>query len=77
MSEPSGQDYRVKGEHPRRPGQPLRITNKDGGFIAESGMTCEHVSADDLASMIANGYVELVERPVQTPRPSPLAKGGE
>ncbi len=75
MSEPRGSDYRVKAEHPRRPGQPLRITNKDGGFIAESGQTCDHVAADDLASMIANGYVELVEHHAHKAHPA-KAKGG-
>jgi len=62
VTELSGKDYRVKATHPRRPG-PLRITGKDGLFIAASGQTCEHVSPEDLASMIANGYVEPVTTP--------------
>jgi hypothetical protein len=55
----SGAAYRVCATHPRREG-PLRITDKAGTLIAVSGQTCAHVAPELLASMIRNGYVELV-----------------
>ena len=55
-----GRAYRVKARHPRRPGT-LRITTSEGRVVACSGETCERASAADLASMIANGYVERIE----------------
>jgi hypothetical protein len=67
----NGSEYRVKAQHPRRPG-PLRITAKDGTLIAVSGDRCDRVSAEHLASMIANGYVERVEpEPMATLDPFP------
>jgi len=59
---PTGADYVVRAEHPRRPGQPLRVTDKDGNLIAMSGERCDLVSPEHLASMIANGYVELAPK---------------
>jgi len=50
--------YRVKAEHPRRPG-PLRITDKDGRVLAVSGETCDHLTADQIASMLRNGYLDV------------------
>lgn len=51
--------YRVKAEHPRRP-QPLRIYDNKGHFLAESGQTCDHLTAEHIASMLANGYLEPI-----------------
>lgn len=65
-SRPNGAAWRVKAQHPRRPG-PLRITAKDGTLIAVSGQVCEGVSAEHLASMIRNGYVEPVEDALRPP----------
>jgi hypothetical protein len=74
---PNGSDYRVKAEHPRRPGQSLRITDKAGTLIAVSGDRCDTVPAHYLASMIANGYVERVE-PLPMRRPVKVdEKGGD
>lgn len=77
MTEPlSGADYRVKAQHPRRPG-PLRITAKDGTLIAVSGQICAGVSAEHLASMIANGYVECVTLVAREPTQiAPTAQEG-
>jgi hypothetical protein len=73
----TGADYRVKAEHPRRPGQSLRITDKAGTLIAVSGDRCDKVAPDLLASMIANGYVERVE-PVPMKRQAKAdEKGGD
>lgn len=55
-----GSEYRVKAEHPRRPGTPLRLTDKDGTFLAKSGETCGHLTNAQLESVIRNGYVEHV-----------------
>lgn len=61
--------YRIKAEHPRRPGQPLRVTDKAGNLIGVSGEICrDDLAPELLASMITNGYVELV---------TPDAKGGQ
>ncbi len=54
-----GADYVVRAEHPRR-GGPLRITDKAGHFLAQSGDSCASIAPDLLASMIQNGYVERV-----------------
>jgi hypothetical protein len=71
----NGADYRVKAEHPRRSG-PLRITDKAGRFLAQSGDRCDTIAPDLLASMIANGYVEYA--PVDAaPRATKPKKGGE
>ncbi len=60
----NGALYRVKAQHPRRPG-PLVITDKAGKLLAVSGETCGHLSAVELASMLRNGYIEPIE-PIQT-----------
>lgn len=59
----NGAQYRVKAEHPRRPGQPLRLTDKAGTFLAQSGDTCEHLTNAQLESFIRNGYVDVIEAP--------------
>jgi hypothetical protein len=72
----NGSEYRVKAQHPRRPG-PLRITAKDGALIAVSGDRCDRVSAEHLASMIANGYVERVTLVAREPTQiAPTAQEG-
>jgi hypothetical protein len=56
-----GAAWRVKAEHPDRPGTgPLRVYAKDRTLIASAGEVCTRVSAEHLASMIACGYVEPV-----------------
>jgi xanthine/CO dehydrogenase XdhC/CoxF family maturation factor len=60
VAEQNGKDWRVKAEHPRRPGTALEVTARDGRMIAVSGETCERATAEELASMIKNGYVERV-----------------
>ncbi|HWB15973.1 MAG TPA: hypothetical protein VG538_06150 [Vicinamibacterales bacterium] len=74
---PNGSDYRVKAEHPRRPGQSLRITNRHGSLIAVSGDRCDKVAPDLLASMIANGYVERVEPVPMKRQVTADEKGGD
>jgi hypothetical protein len=75
VTTPTGADYRVKAEHPRR-GGPLRITDKAGTFLAKSGDRCDRIAPDLLASMIANGYVEYA--PVDDkPRAAKPEKGDE
>jgi hypothetical protein len=59
----TGAQYRVKAEHPRRPGQPLRLTDKAGAFLAQSGDTCGHLTSAQLESFIRNGYVDRIEAP--------------
>lgn len=61
----NGAAYRVKAEHPRRPGQPLRITDKAGALLAVSGETCGHLTNAQLESVIRNGFVELVDAPIR------------
>jgi hypothetical protein len=74
MTEPlSGADYRVKAQHPRRPG-PLRITAKDGTLIAVSGQICAGVSAEHLASMIRQGFVERVPSAMNVPAVANLSR---
>lgn len=63
----NGADYVVRAEHPRRPGQPLRVTDKAGQLVALGGERCDRVSAEHLASMVANDYVEY----------APVQKGGK
>lgn len=60
MAELNGANYRVRATHPRRPG-PLRITDRSGQLIAQSGDLCTGVAPALLVSMIANGYVERLE----------------
>lgn len=67
----TGAQYRVKAEHPRRPGQPLRITDKDGSFLVASGETCGHLTNAQLESVIRNGYVE----PIEGEKPAKKGKG--
>ncbi len=56
-----GAQWRVKAEHPERPGSgPLCVYDKAGNVIATAGQTCESVAPELLASMIRNGYVEPV-----------------
>ena len=60
--------YRVKAEHPRRPGQPLGdVTTKDGTVVASSGDVIDSGDLPEylLASMLANGYLEPVTEPVK------------
>jgi len=64
----NGSEYRVKAEHPRRPGTPLRLTDKDGKFLAASGETCGHLTPAQLESVIRNGYVEHVPAEKKTPK---------
>jgi hypothetical protein len=49
--------YVVKAKHPRRD-QPLRITDKAGHLLAVSGEVVDHLPAEIIASMLANGYLE-------------------
>lgn len=60
MADLNGANYRIKAEHPGRPGQPLRISTKDNVTIGVSGDLCTNVAPELLASMIASGYVERV-----------------
>ena len=75
MTTTTGSAYRVRAQHPRRPG-PLRITDKAGRFIAQSGDLCTNVAPELLESMIRNGYVELVE-PVTAPAKARKARDTE
>lgn len=61
----TGKNYRVVLVHPRRPCAMVSVSGKDGRVIALAGETCENATAADLASLIANGYVEVVpDQPV-------------
>lgn len=63
MTTPNGRDYRVKQVHPRRPGMPLVVSNRDRSIELRGGETCEGVPADMLQSLIANGYVDRLPAP--------------
>lgn len=52
--------YRVRAEHPRRPGQSLRITTASGRQLGVSGETCDGWSDAEIASALRNGYIEPV-----------------
>ncbi len=58
----SGADYVVRAEHPRRPGQPLRITTKDGALVAVSGQTCADVAPELLELLVQHDYVVRVTK---------------
>ena len=63
--------YRIKAEHPGRPGMALRVTDKAGNIIGVSGeVVPSDLAPELLASLIANGYAELIGA-------TPDAEGGE
>lgn len=76
MTTAPGSAYRVKAEHPGRPGSPLRVTDRSGRLIASSGDLCTDVAPEFLASMIRKGWVELVE-PVAAPPKARKARDTE
>lgn len=63
----NGADYRIKAEHPRRPGQPLRITDRAGRELGRSGDSCDGWTVAQIESGLRNGYLERIT-PAATPR---------
>lgn len=59
--------YRIREQHPRR-GGPLVIRNASNDILGVSGDTCDHLSPDELASLIRNDYVEPIE-PIEADAP--------
>jgi len=63
--------YRIKAEHPGRPGMPLHVSDRAGNIIGVGGdVVPADLAPELLASLIDKGFVELVG-------PAPDSEGGQ